>query len=117
MVQSETDRLAELEAVNAALRSLVHLLAVRCAAQSELLAHAASSARPVAGAEAVMLMALQPFAQVFAGDWDSGELSADALYPVRMGDLRRAARAVAHAMHTKDLAKEGDHHKLSTTGR
>lgn len=29
--------------------------------------------------------------------WDKGELAADAPYPVRMGDLRMAARALALA--------------------
>ncbi len=74
---------------------LVRSLMTRVAAQSELLSRErlrrGDGARRVEELEA----ALAPFAGVLASGWDSGELPADAIYPVRMGDLRQAARALA----------------------
>ncbi len=43
---------------------------------------------------------LAPFAELLANGWDRGELPADAMYPVRMGDLRAAARALAGIRRT-----------------
>lgn len=50
---------------------------------------------PDAARVAELEAAIAPFAAVLVDGWDRGELPADALYPVPMGDVRRLARAMA----------------------
>lgn len=92
---SDADVIAALKAANEKLRSVVHSLAVRVAAQSEQLTKAAGARVPASERERELLAALEPLAAVLGGGWDTGELAPGALYPVTMGDLRRAARTVA----------------------
>lgn len=88
-------RIAALEEANRKLREMVCSLAARCHAQSELLAQAAARKQSLPPDAAELAAALAPFAAHLAGGWDRGELPATALYPVRIGDLRRASRLLA----------------------
>jgi hypothetical protein len=91
-------RILDLERERDQLRRLVESLALRVAVQSEMLGRAAEH-RGASGGLASRVreleVALAPFAAVLADGWDTGELPAGALYPVEMGDLRRAARVHA----------------------
>lgn len=76
------------------LSALVLSLSERTHGLAELLskrAERAATAARVAELEA----ALAPFAKLLLLEWDRSGAPADALYPVRLGDLRAAARALA----------------------
>lgn len=75
--------------------SLIDSLSVRVAVQAEMLGRSAEHRGESAGRIRELETALAPFAAVLLNGWDTGELPADAPYPVRMGDLRMAARALA----------------------
>jgi hypothetical protein len=98
-------RIADLERDNEKLRQLVESLAVRVAVQAEMLGRAAEhrgEAGGLAGRVKELEGAIAPFAAALATGWDRGELPADALYPVMMGDLRRAARVLAETQVKSD---------------
>lgn len=90
----ERDALA---AERSQLREMVDSLMERVKQQSELLGRAALAGGPDAARVAELEHAIAPFAAVTSETgWDECKmLPADAIYPVRLGDLRRAARALA----------------------
>lgn len=88
-------RIAELERECGTLRQLVASLTARVAAQAEMLGRSAEHRGASAERVRQLETALAPFAAVLATGWDSGELPSDAIYPVPMGDIRQAARALA----------------------
>lgn len=88
-------RILDLEAQRDSLLAMIESLAVRVAVQAEMLGRNAERRGEAAERVGELERALMPFAAVLASGWDRGELPADALYPVRMGDLRQAARVLA----------------------
>lgn len=77
------------------LRGFVETLSSRCAAQSQILSRSAEADPEVSRRVAELEEALGPLSEILSTGWDDGTLPADALYPVRMGDLRRLSRAMA----------------------
>jgi hypothetical protein len=88
-------RIVDLERERDLLRQLVDSLSVRVAVQAEMLGRSAEHRCDSAGRIKELETALAPFAAVFATGWDDGSLLPTAWYPVRMGDLRQAARVLA----------------------
>jgi chromosome segregation ATPase len=97
-VAAQRDGLAaELAAVTRqrdSLHEFVNSLSVRVREQAELLARAANRG-PRADRVAELEAALAPFVEILSTGWDTKELPDTAIYPVPMGDLRRANRVLA----------------------
>lgn len=85
------------------LNALCESFAARIAAQSEMLGRSAEHRGESAGRVKELEAALMPFAAILAGGWDDGSLTASAPYPVTMGDLRGAARALAGTTNNKGM--------------
>jgi hypothetical protein len=92
---SVAHRILDLERERDYLQSLIEGLATRVAAQAEMLGRSAERRGETAERVKELERALAPFAAILANGWDDGSLPATARYPVRMGDLRWAARALA----------------------
>lgn len=88
-------RILDLERERDVLRGLVESLSVRVAVQSEMLGRSAEHRGESAERVKELEGALGAFAALLAGGWDDGSLVPTAMYPVMMGDLRRAARVLA----------------------
>lgn len=88
-------QLAATEAQRDSLKKQVESLLAQVESQGQMLARAAEGRCETAGRVHELEVALAPFAAVLASGWDRGALPATATYPVRMGDLRRAARVHA----------------------
>lgn len=88
-------RILDLERERDYLQSLVEGLSARVAAQAEMLGRSAEQRGETVERVKELEAALAPFAAILANGWDVGDLPATAMYPVSMGDLRRAARTLA----------------------
>lgn len=103
----ERDQAREQAIVIAAERDRLHAfvgsLAARAAAQAELLVCHDRAGADVLGRLAELEAALAPLLAALAGGWDDGTLPGDALYPVKMDDLRRLAIVAAGSLPADGL--------------